>query len=223
MVALKLTAMSGSMNERSEVLSERAVRIVIFAKAPVPGFVKTRMIPALSAQGAANLAKRMLSDSLAKALEAKLGTVELCVSPIGHTIWRELDIPEGVVISSQGEGDLGERMAAACHRTLAAGESILLIGTDCPACDATYLRAMAEALLRQDAVVAAAADGGYPAIGLSRFDPSIFENIAWSTNTVLQATKRKLEALQWRFQIFPELHDIDEPEDLKYLPAGWLV
>jgi uncharacterized protein len=200
----------------------RAVRIVVFAKAPRPGLAKTRMIPVLGRQGAADLARRMLSEALAKALEAKLGPVELCVSPFEDAIWAELNISQSVIITNQGEGDLGERMARACARTLAGGESVLLIGTDCPSCDASYLRSMAQALGTHDAVIAAAADGGYPAIGLSRFDPSVFQGVAWSTSTVLRVTLEKFRALQWIFQVFPELHDIDEPEDLKHLPPGWV-
>ncbi len=200
----------------------RAVRIVVFAKAPRPGLAKTRMIPVLGRQGAADLARRMLAEALAKALEAKLGPVELCVSPFEDAIWAELNISQSVIITNQGEGDLGERMARACARTLAGGESVLLIGTDCPSCDASYLRSMAQALRTHDAVIAAAADGGYPAIGLSRFDPSVFQGVAWSTSTVLRVTLEKFRALQRTVQVFPELHDIDEPEDLKYLPTGWV-
>jgi uncharacterized protein len=198
------------------------VRIVVFAKAPRPGLAKTRMIPVLGPQGAADLARRMLSEALAKALEAKLGPVELCVSPFEDAIWAELNISQSVIITNQGEGDLGERMARACARTLAGGEFVLLIGTDCPSCDASYLRSMAQALRTHDAVIAAAADGGYPAIGLSRFDPSVFQGVTWSTSTVLRVTLEKFRALQRTVQVFPELNDIDEPEDLKYLPTGWV-
>jgi uncharacterized protein len=180
------------------------------------------MIPVLGAQGAAALARRMFDHTLAKAIEADLGPVELCASPVGHPIWATLSIPAEVYVTDQGDGDLGARMARACARTLAAGEAVLLIGTDCPACDASYLRAMALAMQSNDAVVAAASDGGYPAIGLTRYEASVFEDIAWSTNTVLRATIEKFQALAWRFEVFPELHDIDEPGDLIHLSPGWL-
>jgi uncharacterized protein len=198
-----------------------AVRIVIFAKAPLPGIAKTRLVPALGMLGAAALAKRMLLHSIDKAIEARPSSVELCVSPRGHPIWDELPIPKCVTITDQGEGDLGQRMAAACARTLGEGEAVLLIGTDCPACDAAYLQVMLVAMASHDAVVAAAVDGGYPALGLTRFDPSVFEGIAWSTSSVLQETLARFKALMWHFKVFPELHDIDEPQDLIHLPEAW--
>jgi uncharacterized protein len=200
----------------------KTLRIIIFAKAPLPGLVKTRLIPVLGELGAAALARRMLSDTLAKAIASQLGPVELCVSPFDHPVWSSLDIANTVAITDQGEGDLGERMARACARSIAAGEFVLLIGTDCPACDRPYLEAMAQAMVDHDAVIAAASDGGYPAIGLRVFDDSIFREIAWSTNAVLQETVERFKSLGWKFQVFPVLHDIDEPQDLKYLPLGWL-
>ncbi len=179
------------------------------------------MIPALGALGAAALARRMLDHSLAKAVEADLGPVELCASPFAHPIWSTLGIPAEVLVTDQGDGDLGERMARACARVISAGEDVLLIGTDCPTCDAHYLRVMARAMLSNDAVIAAATDGGYPAIGMTRYDASVFQDIAWSTHTVLRETIAKFQSLQWRFEVFPELHDIDEPQDLIHLPPGW--
>jgi uncharacterized protein len=210
------------MNATSLTVQQHPIRIIIFAKAPIPGLAKTRLIPALGAQGAANLARRMLNDSVDKALAAGLGPVELCTSPFDLAIWSDLGIPGSISLSDQGEGDLGERMSRACERTLFSGESVLLIGTDCPACDAGYLRNMAMGLAVSDAVLAAAADGGYPAIGLNRFDASIFQDIAWSTNVVLEETLSKFRALQWKVEVFPKLHDIDEPQDLKHLPPSWL-
>jgi uncharacterized protein len=198
-------------------------RIIVFAKAPLPGLSKTRLIPALGERGAATLARRMLEHSLARAIAAKLGPVELCASPFGHEIWSYMDIPASVILSDQGEGDLGVRMARACSRILVTGEPVLLIGTDCPALDSNYLRAMGQALQTHHAVIAAATDGGYPAIGLSRFDPSVFEGIAWSTGSVLSATIHRFQKLNWQFQIFPELHDIDEPKDLIHVPADLLA
>ncbi len=180
------------------------------------------MIPALGALGAAALARRMLDHTLAKVAEADLGPVELCVSPYAHPIWSTLSIPVEFCVTDQGDGDLGARMARACARTVTAGEAVLLIGTDCPACDARYLRAMALAMQSTDAVIAAASDGGYPAIGMTRYDASVFAGIAWSTSTVLRETIARFQALHWRFEVFPELHDIDVPEDLIHLPPSLL-
>jgi uncharacterized protein len=198
-----------------------SLRLIVFAKAPLAGEVKTRLIPALGAHGAATLARQFLKDALAKALDTKLGVVELCVAQLVHPIWDTLAIPPEIMMSDQGEGDLGERMARACQRTVAGGESVILLGTDCPACDTRYLQAMAKGLVESDAVIARAADGGYPAIGMNRFDPLVFQDIAWSTSTVLDSTLARLRTLNWSVEIFPEIHDIDEPKDLVHLPMNY--
>ena len=207
-----------------------ATRIVVFAKAPQPGRVKTRLIPALGAEGAAALAARMLARTLAVAAEAveatgasaaRPGGVELCASPApGDPAWRGRTVPAGLRWSAQGEGDLGARMAGAARRVLAAGERVLLIGTDCPALDAACLRAAAEALDEVEAVIVPSFDGGYVLLGLRRFDPSLFEGIAWSTSTVAAATRARLAALAWPYRELPALHDIDVPADLVHLPFG---
>lgn len=198
------------------------VRIVIFAKAPLPGLAKTRLIPALGAQGAADLALRMLTHTSAQAVAAEVGPVELCVSPPPlEAMWRELTVPATVAWSDQGEGDLGKRMARATRRATCAGESILLIGTDCPALDAEHLRRAAKSLQHVDATLIPTFDGGYALLGLNRFHPSLFERIKWSTDTVAIDTLSRLGQLGWDVENHPTLHDIDEPADLKWLPGAW--
>lgn len=187
-------------------------RIVIFAKAPIPGHVKTRLIPALGAEGAARLARQMLFDASREALLARVGTVELCFG--GHSDWNG-DLPRGVELTDQGEGDLGERLARAAKRVIEGGESLIFIGTDCPALDARRLSAVSRALEKHDAVIHPTIDGGYAALGLKRFDPSLFENIAWSTPSVMRETIARIEALGWSLRVGETLRDIDEPVDLK--------
>ncbi|MGV8892507.1 MAG: TIGR04282 family arsenosugar biosynthesis glycosyltransferase [Burkholderiaceae bacterium] len=200
----------------------QTVRIVIFAKAPLPGFAKTRLIPALGAQGAADLARRMLQHTLHKALAANLGHVELCATPsAADPMWEALALPDAVQWSDQGEGDLGQRMARATQRVLESGESVLLIGTDCPQLSADHLRQAASALGQVDAALFPTFDGGYALLGLKRFHPSLFSNIAWSTDSVAFETLCRLRQLGWTVQSQPMLHDIDEPADLQWLPKTW--
>jgi rSAM/selenodomain-associated transferase 1 len=197
-------------------------RIVIFAKAPQAGFAKTRLIPALGAQRAADLARRLLAHTLNKALAAGVGPVELCVTPsAADPAWGTFDISDAVQWSDQGEGDLGERMARAAQRVLESGESVLLIGTDCLELSAACLQQAAYALQRTDATLFPTFDGGYALLGLNRFHPSLFAGIAWSTGTVAFETLCRLEQLGWSVQDNPMLHDIDEPADLKWLPKTW--
>lgn len=200
----------------------KPVRIVIFAKAPQPGFAKTRLIPALGAQGAADLARNMLTHTLDKALAANVGPVELCVTPsAADPVWQTLAIPDAVSWSDQGEGDLGERMARATQRVIDAGESVLLIGTDCPELSIDHLQQASSELRRIDVSLFPTADGGYALLGLNRFHPSLFTDIAWSTDTVAFETLCRLGQLCWTAHSHPQLHDIDEPADLKWLPVGW--
>lgn len=201
-----------------------ATRIVIIAKAPVAGFAKTRLIPALGADGAAALAKRMLEHAVRQALAAQLGPVELCVTPGPDDAgWQNLALPPGLQWTAQGDGDLGQRMARAAERTLDNGENILLVGTDCPEMDATHLTAAAAALQDHDASLIGSADGGYVLLGLRRYDDAAFDNMAWSTNTVMAETLRRFAALGWRVKTLGELHDIDDAADLLWLPTSWAV
>jgi len=189
-------------------------RIVIFAKAPVPGKVKTRLIPALGAVGAAELAARMLQRTALEALESDVGTVELCMDPpSGHPDWMG-QVPLDVVPTPQGEGDLGERLARAAKRVLATGEPVILIGTDCPGLDSGRLAAAAATLERRDCVIHPTRDGGYALLGLARFDPTLFEDIAWSSDSVAAETIARIESLGWSLEIGDTLHDIDVPADL---------
>jgi rSAM/selenodomain-associated transferase 1 len=199
-----------------------AVRILIFAKAPVAGLAKTRLIPSLGAQGAAELARRMLAYTLEQALLAGVGPVELCVTPSpANAVWQTFTAPATVTWSDQGEGDLGARMARAARRSDNRGEAILLIGTDCPALDAEQLGVAAQSLESFDATLVPSADGGYVLLGLKRFHASLFEGIAWSTDTVAHETLLRIQQLGCRVHIYPRVHDIDEPEDLQWLPEGW--
>jgi hypothetical protein len=194
-------------------------RIVIFAKAPLAGLAKTRLIPALGAQGAARLAAALLEHAVAQALASGVGPVELCVTPAPtDPLWSGLAPQATLNWSDQGDGDLGERMARAARRTLEAGEPVLLMGTDCPDLTAGHIREAAASLTAADATLVPAFDGGYVLLGLNRFDASLFAGIAWSTASVAQVTRARVEQLGWSLQTLPALHDIDDPADLRWLP-----
>jgi uncharacterized protein len=187
-------------------------RIIIFAKAPVPGRAKTRLIPALGAEEAARLAAEMLERTVAEALATGL-EVELCGDPDPAGWYRG----PPVALAAQGEGDLGERLARAAAR---ATGGILLIGTDCPDLGRERLRSAATALESHDSVLHPAEDGGYVLLGLRRFDPSLFEGISWSSDAVAGQTIARIEALGWSLDLRQALRDIDRPEDLRHSRAS---
>jgi len=197
-------------------------RIVIFAKAPQPGQVKTRLIPTLGAAGAAKLAERMLAHILNEALAADLGALELCTDPPFYDpAWCSFHLPLGVQATAQGAGDLGDRMARAAQRALGQHRAVVLIGTDCPQLNAQSLRDAALLLETHRAVMHPAADGGYTLLGLTAFNPALFSAIPWSTHQVAALTRERLAALGWRTAVGRTLADIDEPADLIHLPPGW--
>ncbi len=196
-----------------------ACRLVILAKAPIAGFCKTRLIPALGAAGAAALAAALLRRTVATARSAAIGPLELCVTPAPSApLWGSLGLPADLEWSEQAPGDLGERMAAVVRRTLGRGERVILIGTDCPALGIAQLRQAAAQLRHHDAAFVPSRDGGYALIGLRRQHPALFSAMPWSTNAVMAETRRRLAGLGWSVASQPPLPDIDEPADLRHLP-----
>jgi rSAM/selenodomain-associated transferase 1 len=195
--------------------------LIVFAKAPVAGQAKTRLIPALGAEGAAALAERLLVHTLAQAAAAGFDALELCAAPdTAHPALQRAAAAQGATLAAQGEGDLGARMDRALNRALAVHERALLIGTDAPALDAPALRAAARALVGHDAVFVPALDGGYALVGLTRPAPTLFAGIAWSTPSVMAATRERARAAGLRWAEQPAVADIDEPADLIHLPAA---
>jgi len=193
-------------------------RIIIIAKEPRPGFAKTRLIPALGANGAARLADRLLRHTLAQAREAGVGPVELCVAPdVNAPFWQSLIRAGQVELSQQADGDLGQKMASASGQGLARGTPVILIGTDCPGLDVAKLRTMAASLKGHDACLCPVLDGGYSLLGLTRPAPELFRNMPWSTSQVAALTRQRLRELGWSWHESAQLSDIDEPDDLHHL------
>jgi rSAM/selenodomain-associated transferase 1 len=200
----------------------KATRIVIFAKAPVSGLAKTRLIRALGAEQAARLARRMLLHTLREAQAAAVGPVELCVTPRpSDPAWANWPAREGIAWSEQPEGDLGARMADAAGRAIAGSERVVLVGADCPELDAARLQHAARLLEHSDAVLYPTFDGGYALLGLRRFDLRPFGQMPWSTAEVAARTVERFRRLGWSLTIGDRLHDIDEPADLQWLPDAW--
>lgn len=203
-------------------VAESGCRLIIFAKAPEPGKVKTRLIPALGAAGAADLHRRLVQHAIGVATEAAPGPVELwCAPDAHHPFFAECRRDFGVALRSQGEGGLGERMQRAFDATLARSRGAVLIGSDIPALSAGHLRD-ADRALREgyDCVLGPAEDGGYVLIGLMRPDPELFHGIHWGGPDVLAETRRRIARLQRRCRELPVLWDVDRPEDLARLPEN---
>lgn len=212
--------------------------VSLFAKAPVPGQVKTRLIPLLGAEEAARFHAQCVRRALATALEADVGPVEVCTPDIDAPFFHEIGAERNVSLADQGGGDLGERMHRALARGLQWHAAMILIGADCPALESRDLRDAVQALRDApdavsehgtkhaspyDTVFAPAEDGGYVLIGARRSDPTLFANIRWSTDEVMSRTRANLGALGWRSKELRTLWDVDRPEDYLRLQgdAAW--
>jgi uncharacterized protein len=180
------------------------------AKAPVPGLVKTRLIPSIGAHAAAVLQERLTERTVATARAAAIGPVTLwCAPDPSHASFRELVIRHKVALKRQPDGDLGQRMLAA----MAAGPT-LVIGTDCPAFTPAHLRAAANALQDVEVVLIPAEDGGYVLIGARAAHPQLFAGIPWGTETVLTETRVRISALGLTSIELESLWDLDSEADL---------
>ena len=184
--------------------------IAILAKAPVPGYAKTRLIPSIGAHAAARLQDAFTERTVQTAQSAHAGPVTLwCAPDPSHPSFLALARQFSIVLKRQPVGDLGVRMLAAS----AAGPTVIL-GTDCPALTAQHVAAAAEALRQADVVVTPADDGGYVLIGTQRPQPELFEGIAWGGSSVMEETRARIARLALRCVEFEPLWDVDTEADL---------
>lgn len=190
--------------------------LAVFAKFPEPGKVKTRLIPGLGADGAAALHDQMVRHTLDRVDELRLvREVEarvFCagVEPAKFGDHFNLRIP----CVTQSDGDLGKRMHTAFQHMLWEANAAVIIGTDCPDISQGLLGMAFESLKCSDLVLGPATDGGYYLIGLRRPVPALFENMEWSTATVLSETLARAATMGLRVHTLPTLSDVDEPGDV---------
>ncbi|AWN14446.1 TIGR04282 family arsenosugar biosynthesis glycosyltransferase [Salinisphaera sp. LB1] len=207
------------------------LHIAVFAKPLIPGQVKTRLIPSVGAETAAELQRAMLWKTLAVARDAAGEQVSLWVAgdPEHPTLVPFRDAFAPTMHAQRGD-DLGARMRSAMSTLLTAHDRVLLVGCDCPVLSADDLRDAATALGedRTDTVFIPVEDGGYVLVGLkARSGPelqkavldAVFGDIPWSTDQVMTQTRARLAAagLCWVEQ--PALWDMDRPEDLRRAEA----
>lgn len=202
--------------------------LVIFTRYPTPGAVKTRLIPAVGAAGAASVHRQMTEHTLDRARELRERVpVSIAVHFDGSDCQQMAEwLGTDLIYQSQGEGDLGVRMNRSIESACQQGcERVVLIGTDCPELTADVLAQAFEYLLERDLVLGAALDGGYYLIGMCHPQPELFVGVDWGTERVWQQTiaiANRLnlsfaKRLGMRIGYLPKLADIDRPEDLSLL------
>ncbi len=191
--------------------------LIIFAKEPVPGQVKTRLSPPLSAETAARLYQGFLCDTLEEMERLAALRLALAYSPAGSQTYFQNLAPPGVNLFPQEGADLGERMARAFDRGFGAGfEVVLLRGSDTPDLPGSVVLEAAAVLESGQAQVALgpALDGGYYLVGLTAPHPELFREVAWSGPEVLGDTLARARRLGLKVHLLPQWPDIDNFEDL---------
>ncbi len=200
--------------------------MVVFAKAPIPGQVKTRLCPPLTPDEAATLQGSLVLDlaERARAL-AKSGACTAyaaCAPSKDHVFFKILGERQGLDLFDQVGQDLGARMHRAFADAFARGHRrVVLVGTDVPTLTAGALSEALTLLAQYEMVVGPAEDGGYYLIGLTRPVEALFEGIPWSTDQVLARTLERAKALDLRAVQLATRRDIDRPQDLlAYAPLA---
>lgn len=196
--------------------------VAVFAKAPVAGEVKTRLVPPLAVEEAEALHRWLVRRAVRTALRSGARAVSLwCAPNCAHPFFSACEREFGVALHDQSGLDLGERMAAA-FAALTRDTPVLLIGADCPALTETDLQNAAAALATHAVVLQPAEDGGYVLVGQRRCQPEMFTRIDWGSASVMGATRQRLSESGIAWLEMPVLWDVDRPEDYHRLCAlGW--
>ena len=200
--------------------------LVIFAKAPIPGQVKTRLCPPLSPDEAASLHGSFVLDVLERSHSPKtqrritpnwvpLDRFVACAPSASHVFFKIIEARHGVQLLDQIGDDLGSRMEQAFRMIFDRGyQRVLVVGTDLPSLPGECYREAIKLLGDHDLVLGPSLDGGYYLIGLTRPAPELFAGIPWSTDRVFALTRAKAEALGLKIGLLPAWRDVDTIDDL---------
>ncbi len=188
------------------------IPLLLFAKAPVAGKVKTRLTSHCSAQQAADIAKILMQASIEKALQAWPGQVYLSVwLDSEHPFFAQMLARYPIKMSQQCDGDLGEKMRNALASF---GYPAAVMGCDAPQVEGSNLENAYELLKEGQAVIGPADDGGYYLLGLTNDADSLFSDMPWGTDQVLQKTLNAAAASELSLHQLEALNDVDEWSDL---------
>ncbi len=189
-------------------------RILVMAKAPVPGMVKTRL--GLPPQDAAGLQAALIRDTVEKA--RSLVPTTLAGAPADRLDLIRPILPDAVALMPQPSGDLGGRMLAGSRALFGTSpDPVLLLGTDAPTLPTEAIETAASALDLHDISIIPSTDGGYVLLGLRRPVAAVFRGVDWSTEAVHRQTLEKAEEAGLSVREGEPWYDVDEPEDLDRL------
>jgi rSAM/selenodomain-associated transferase 1 len=190
----------------------------IFARAPVPGRVKTRLVPALSPDDACELYRAFLGDLFERLGPVKSHKTVFLDGEPAETVRATMPKSWGLV--PQADGDLGARMASAFASLLdRPGRRAVLIGSDSPDIPLVHIRHAFQKLRHRDVVIGPAMDGGYYLIGMHAPAPGIFDGVRWGESSVLMQTVERIEKAGLTLSLLPPWYDVDDEASLSLLRA----
>ncbi len=186
--------------------------VIIFVKTPVLGKVKTRLAATIGDEKALDIYLQLLSHTLLSVKEIMADVFVYFSDTIDENIFEF----ENIFFKKVQTGhNLGERMQHAFEEVFDLWyDNIVIIGTDCSGIDLNLLDESFEVLDNADVVIGPAADGGYYLLGMKKLYPKLFQNINWSTASVLSSTIDSCKVQNLTHLLLPILHDIDEEKDL---------
>jgi rSAM/selenodomain-associated transferase 2/rSAM/selenodomain-associated transferase 1 len=192
--------------------------LIVFTRFPLAGRAKTRLIPRMGAQGAAELQREMTEHVLARMwpLVTRRGVKLEVRFDDGSRAEMCRWLGSGMNFTPQGDGDLGARMLRATNEAFAAGiGAVVVIGADCPEFEVAQVERAFDSLRTHPLVFGPATDGGYYLVGLREATPSLFEGITWGTSSVLETSAANARKMGVEPFLLPELSDVDELADLE--------
>lgn len=195
----------------------------IFSRDPVPGNTKTRLIPLLGDQGAADLHRKLLSKIIKAANDSIFIDIELWSTSEPADSLLQLDANYNHYnLYKQTGNDLGERMYNAGKQALEKNKFFVIVGSDCPLLSSQILdKAYCSLEQGSDAVLGPTDDGGYYLLGMKNIDNLIFRDIPWGQPNVAEITRERMHKLGWKWLELDCLWDIDTPEDIdKLISSG---
>lgn len=194
----------------------RSPALLVFARQPIAGNAKTRLVPAYAAAQAAAIADFLIRATVAQAVARWPGAIYLCGAPdADHPLFHELARHPKVHLRAQGPGDLGAKMYDALRFGIARHGAAAVLGCDVPHCPGAVLTRAYTLLARGWNPLGPAMDGGYYLIGLRRASAGLFNRMPWGGAGVLRATRVRARRLGIAFELLPVLRDIDTAADVR--------
>ena len=192
--------------------------LIIFAKSPIPGKVKTRLTPCITPTEAAELYKAFIIDIIGNTHKLKCERVTIAYTPSNEEATFHSICGQSVDYLPQKGHDLGERMKNAFKHSFDKGSKrTVIIGTDSPTLPSSYIQKAFDALKEVSVTIGPTLDGGYYLIGLSEQNDAIFDGIDWSTSKVLGQTLTRIQVVNKQLYVLPPWYDVDTPDNLEFL------